>query len=322
VLDRHLQLLLPGSFAVLALLVLLPGLAGSVLALGGTLVLVGACSGVLDVSINAEVAAVEAETGRRLMQLAHGLFSVGVIVGAVLGGLLRQAGAGRIGVLGALGAVLLLAAVANRGRPAHALAEQAPARRRPNRSLVLLGAACAAAFMVESGIENWSALFLERDLDAGAAASAAGPASYATAMAAGRLASQWIVGRVPDAAILGGGALLSLGGLLGAAASQSVPVAAVCFFLGGAGVSVAAPILLSAAGRGAEQHERAGDVALITTIGYMGFLVGPPIVGGIAQAVGLRGSFVALACIAAVLAAGTPRLALGSRPARAAASGA
>jgi predicted MFS family arabinose efflux permease len=310
--DRALRRLLPLSFLALGLVSLLPAFAGSVEALGAFLIVVGACSGVVDVSINAEVAAIEAESGKRLMQLAHGLFSVGVIVGAVAGGLLRQAGAGRIGVLAVLAAAQLVAALANRNRPqhaAHASAER-PRRRRFRLTLFALGAACAAAFMVESGIENWSALFLQRDLGAGDAVSAAGPASYATAMAAGRLTSQWVIGRLGDRLLLGGGALLSAAGLLVASGSQTVPGAAIAFFLGGCGVSVAAPILFSAAGRGADEHDRASSVAMITTIGYMGFLIGPPLVGGIAQAVGLRASFVVLAGVAAVLAAATPWLAL------------
>lgn len=313
--DRGLRLLLPLSFVGLALTALLPAFAGSVAALGAFLVLVGACSGVVDVSINAEVAALEAETGRRLMQLAHGLFSVGVIVGAITGGLLRAAGAGRIGVLSVLAVVLLAAGFANRNRPQHMHTAAAPRpRRRIRLGLLALGAACAAAFMVESGIENWSALFLQRDLGAGDALSAAGPASYATAMATGRLTSQWVVGRLGDRLLLGGGALLSAAGLLVASGSQTVLGASAAFFLGGCGVSVAAPILFSAAGRGAEERDRASSVAMITTIGYMGFLIGPPLVGGIAQAVGLRASFVALAGIAVLLAAATPWLALPRSP--------
>jgi predicted MFS family arabinose efflux permease len=309
--DRGLRLLLPLSFVALGLTALLPALAGSVELLGAFLFLIGACSGVVDVSINAEVAALEAETGTRLMQLAHGLFSVGVIVGAVAGGLLRQAGAGRIGVLSVLAVAQLAAALANRNRPQHAAATAGPRpRRRLRVALLALGAACAAAFMVESGIENWSALFLQRELGAGAAVSAAGPASYATAMAAGRLTSQWVIDRLGDRLLLGGGALISAVGLLAASVSHTIPGAAIAFFLGGCGVSVAAPILFSAAGRGAEEHDRASSVAMITTVGYMGFLIGPPLVGGIAQAVGLRASFVALAGIAAILAAATPWLAL------------
>lgn len=316
--DRGLRRPLPLSLAALAGCGLLPALAGSTWTLGVALVAVGACSGLVDVAINNEVAGLEAATGRRRMQLAHGVYSLGVIGGAVVCGLLRQVGLGRLGILAAIGGIVLAAAAANlRGRVFQVTtchkdegAAESRGRFRPGRALLLLGLAAAAAFVVESGIENWSALFLQRTLGAGAAASAAGPASYATAMAAGRLAGQRITGRLADRTLLAGGALLSVAGLAAASLAPSVPVAAAAFFVGGAGVSVAAPIFFSAAGRLAPAPERAGAVAALTTVGYSGFLVGPPLVGGIAQAVGLRASFAALAGIALLLGLATPRLAL------------
>lgn len=306
--DRHGGVVLPLSFAGLALAALGPAFAGSVGALAAALLLVGAFSGSADVSINAAVAGLEAESGARLMQLAHALFSVGVVAGAVGVGLARQAGAGRPAALAGPAAVLLAAALANR-RPAARHAEAA-ARPRLRRRYLALGAACAAAFVVEGGIEGWSALFLERDLDAGPALGALGPASYATAMVAGRLSGHRLQHRVGDRALLAGGALVSLAGLALAGGAPSVAVALPGFFLGGAGVSVAAPVLFGAAGRGATPHERGTAVAAVSTLAYLGFLVGPPAVGGIAEAAGLRASFLALAAAAAALAAAATRLRL------------
>ena len=100
-------------------------------------------------------------------------------------------------------------------------------------------------------------------------------------------------------------------GSIVASLAQSAPVAIVAFFLGGAGVSVAAPTLLGAAGRRAGGGDRGAAVATVTTIGYLGFLVGPPIVGAVAEAVGLRVAFAALALVAAALVVATPRLDLG-----------
>jgi predicted MFS family arabinose efflux permease len=308
--DRGVRRVLPIAFGALALAALLPAFAGSTLALGLALLVVGACSGGGDVAMNAEVAALEAETGRPLMQLAHALFSAGLATGAIVSGLLRQAGAGRLAVLCVLAIALLAAALANGRTTARPVArgETALPRRRPPRPLVLLGAAAAAALVVEGGLESWSALFLQRNLGAGAAVGAAGPAAYGAAMAAGRLLGHRAE-RLPDRLLLAGGALLASAGLLLASASGSVALAAGAFFVSGIGVSVAAPILFGAAGRTGS----ARAVATVTTIGYLGFVVGPPVVGGIAQLVGLRGSFVALAGVAALLAAGAPRLALGAR---------
>jgi predicted MFS family arabinose efflux permease len=305
---------MPVALTALAGAALLPAFAGSVPALFAALVVVGAASGAVDVSINAAAADYEAATRRRIMQLAHALFSVGVVVGAVTAGLAREfLDAGRLEVLAAVSLTLLAAAVVNRRQPAREPGAAPPARMRFRRFAVVLGLVCGAAFLVEGGIEAWSALFLERELDASPAVAALGPGAYALAMVIGRFSGQWLTDRVDDRVLLGGGALISLVGLLLAAAAPGVPVALVAFFLGGAGVSVAAPVAFSAAGRGAAEAERGSAVATVTTIGYTGFLAGPPLTGAAAELVGLRAAFVILACFAAALAVAAPRLALEGR---------
>jgi len=311
IVDRGVPQVLPTTFALLAFAALLPGLVGSTVALGLALLVVGACSGAADVAVNAEVSALEAETGRRLMQLGHALFSIGLIAGAVIAGLLRQADVGRLAVLAVPAAALLVAAALNRGAPGRPAPrdERGPRLRLP-RGVVFLGLACTAAFVVEGGLETWSALFLRREFDTGAAVSAAGPASYATAMATGRLVAHRIVPRVGDAMLLGGGGALCAAGCVAASAAHTVPFAAAALFAAGLGVSVAAPTLFGAAGR--SSPERARAVAAVTTLGYLGFVVGPPVVGGLAELAGLRASFALLGLVALGIAVAAPRLPLGA----------
>jgi MFS family permease len=106
------------------------------------------------------------------------------------------------------------------------------------------------------------------------------------------------------------GACVSIVGLLAVSAAGMAAFAIASFFVAGSGVSFAAPTLFGAAGRGAPEAERGAAVATVTTLGYLGFLVGPAIVGGVAQAVGLRASFVVLAGAAAIVALAAPRLRL------------
>jgi predicted MFS family arabinose efflux permease len=306
--DRGTAHVLPATFVLLAASALLPALAGTTVALGAALLVFGAASGAADVAMNAEVAALEAERRRSLMQLAHGLFSVGVIVGAVLSGGLREAGAGRLTIMAVLASAALAAAAANRHAPRRPSDRPHGRRQRVPRAVLALGAAGAVAFAIEGALETWTALYLQRDLGAGAAVSASGPAAYAAAMATGRLLGHRLAGRFPEAVLLGGGAVLAAAGLVLAGAAGSVAVAVAGFALGGAGVSLAAPLLFGAAAR--VGPERAAAVAAVTTTGYLGFVIGPPIVGGLAQLASLRASFVALAGAALCLAAATPRLAL------------
>ena len=288
------------ALALFAATLALPGLAHSVPQLALALVAVGAASGALDVAINVAATAVEA-SGTRIMQLAHALFSAGFLVAAVTVGLAREAGAEPLPVLLAAVVVVLAAGALNRGYPVPT--GPIVARRLVvSRRLLLLGALCAVAFVVEGGIENWSALFLERTLEASPAVSGLGPGLFATAMVAGRLLGQALDVRLGDRYLLAAGAGLAASGLVLAAGAPTVPLALLGLFLGGAGISVAAPTLFGAAGRNAPNSERGSAVASVTTISYLGFLAGPPLIGVVSGALGLRAGFGVLAAISALLA--------------------
>ena len=312
-LDRRGTRILPWLLAGMAASAVLPGLAGSVPELAAGLLAVGLFTGATDVAMNAAVSELEAKRGTRLMQLAHALYSAGVLVGALATGLARELGADRLHILGAVSIALLAAAGMNLR---HERVEPRPGATRGlrlSRAAIPLGIACAAAFVIEGGMENWGAIFLERDLGAGPGASALAPAAYGGAMMLGRLSGQWLESRLGDTLLLAGAMTVALLGLIGAAAAPNVPTAIAAFFVGGAGISIAAPALFGAGGRLATPEERGSAVATVTTLGYLGFLIGPPIVGGLAEAIGLRAAFVALALIAAGLIVATPRLRLSGR---------
>ena len=164
--DRYGTRAVSVACAAFALVVLLPGLTGSVQTLAGALLLTGAASGTLDVGINTRAAQLEDETGRRLMPAAHGLYSVGVLVGAGTAGLARGEGIGREWILAAVAASVGLAALAFLADPPCVRGTARRVRPRFERALLALGLVAAAAFVVEGGVESWSALFLERQLGA------------------------------------------------------------------------------------------------------------------------------------------------------------
>jgi MFS family permease len=288
------------SLLVFAATFALPAFAGSVTTLALSLAVVGAASGALDVVVNAAVASLEAETGRRLMQAAHALFSTGVVLGSVCAGLAREAGASPRPVLLGAAAVVALTAAANRG-----VAARPAERRRPrlvlSPLLAVLGALCGVAFVVESGIEGWSALYLEDELGASPATSGLGPGSFAAAMALGRLAGHGLGTRIGDRALVAGGAVLAGLGVLIAAGAHAAPVALAGFAIAGAGIAVAAPVFFGAPAYLASSDERGGAVSTVTTISYLGFLVGPALMGGVAEALGLRATWVVLAVVAVAL---------------------
>jgi MFS family permease len=309
--DRLGARLVAPSLLLFAAAIVLPGLTHSVVWLGIALVAVGAASGALDVAINAAATAEEAASGARFIQIAHALFSAGFLVSALAVGLARQAGADPLPVLA--GAAALLAGVAwlNVGLPR---APHRPERRRltVSRRLLVLGVLCGVAFVVESGIENWSALFLQEELGASPAATGLGPGFFAVAMVIGRTAGQSLERPLGERRLFTAGAALAGVGLAIAATASALPVAVLGFFLGGAGISVAAPIAFGSAGRRADPGERGSAVASVTTVAYLGFLAGPPLIGGVSGAAGLRAGIGLLAVVAALLALATASLAGGA----------
>jgi MFS family permease len=113
---------------------------------------------------------------------------------------------------------------------------------------------------------------------------------------------------VSDRALFAAGAAVAAVGCAVAATAPAAGIALAGFVLAGAGISVTAPVVFGAAGRG--RADAASAVATATTLGYLGLLVGPPLVGGIAQATSLRVSFLVLAGVAAAVAAAATRLRL------------
>jgi MFS family permease len=311
--DRRGPRILPWLVVAFAGAVVLPAFADSTPALAASLFAVGAASGALDVAMNGAVSELEAQRSTRLMQVAHGLFSAGVLFGALGVGLARQAGADRLEILGGIAVVILAAGTLNLR---HEAVKRRPSPKRGprlSRAAIPLGIACAAALVIEGGMENWGAIFLERDLDANPGVSALAPAAYGGAMMLGRFWGQSLERRLGDTVLLGGAFSVAFVGLVGAALAPNVPLAVAAFFVGGAGISIAAPTLFGAGGRNAEPEERGAAVATVTTLGYLGFLVGPPAIGGLAEALGLRAAFGAMALVAVALVVVTPRLRLEGR---------
>ena len=218
----------------------------------------------LDVGINANAGRLEAESGRRIMPLAHGLYSVGILVGAVGAGLARSAGAHRETILLAVAVLIALTAALLGTERIEPAPSEGRHTIRIERALLGLGILCAVAFVVEGGIESWSALFLERELDASPAVSGLGPGVFGASMAVGRFYGQGT--RLGERTLLVGSGLLAAGGCFLAAVSPSAPVALVGLALGGAGVALYAPIVFGCRRQARRERGRDGDHARLLRV--------------------------------------------------------
>ena len=297
--------LVPIGLVAFGLAAALPALAHSVGTLAALLVLVGVTTGALDIAINAEGARIEAAHGVRVMDGLHAMFSVGVLVGGAGSGFLRRAGAHPSWILAGIGAVIAVSALANRssGRPVPRAPRRAPLRR----GLLIIGGVLALAFVVETGLESWSALFLERTFDSSPAVSGLGPGLFAAAMVTGRLLAQRMARPSVAARMVFAGIAASAGLALAAAAPHAV-LALLGFVIAGGGLALSAPTLFGAAGRVGGEGGRGAAVSTVAILGYLGFLAGPPLIGAVAGGTSLRGAFVFLGVVALLLAACAPVL--------------
>jgi predicted MFS family arabinose efflux permease len=254
------------------------------LTLGAAMLLFGASMSLFDVAINTEGSELETLGGQPVMSNLHGMFSVGGMLGAGLTfGLLHLSVSPRV-QLYAVGSFLVLATlVASRAMlEKHAcIASDVRHFARPKGVLLLIGGLVFAGMTAEGVLYDWSVLYLEQDVAMPHARAALGYATFTGAMALARFGGDGLRARFPERAVLRCGAVVA------AVAMAIVLLSAQGWitFLGlaavGAGLAPVAPILFNAATR-VTGVSRAAAIASVTTLGYSGFLVGPPIIGSVA----------------------------------------
>ena len=303
--------LVPATAVLFGLSTLGPAFATSPLGLMAVLLLVGAASGALDVAMNAAVSDVEASEDARLMYGAHALFSLAVLVASFGTGFAREAGAAPFPVLAVVAtsicAIGVLTLASSRGETSreHAAARASAASDGATalpRALLALALLCAVGYLIEDAAQNWSALHLERSLGATPAIGGAAPGVFAGAMFLGRSLGQQIGRRFGDRQMLSGGAALTAVGLSVLVVAPDPTVALAGLALGGAGVAVVAPALYGRAGRSVGAGQRGAAIARLTVFGYTGFVVGPALIGFLAEGFGLRVGLATLVLLAVVLA--------------------
>jgi len=282
---------------------------GGVIQLGLLMLLFGAVASWFDVAINAEASELERLLARPLMSGFHGMFSLGGMAGAGLGGLALQAGVAPPHHL--LTAALLAAlAVLVGSRAMLPWSAAAPAsadgHRRPRGALLALGLLAALGLIAEGAMYDWSVLFLAQQRGAPTALAAAGYAAFSAAMAAARFAGDRVRAGVAPVALLRASGLLAAAGMALALLSDSAMVGLIGFALVGLGFANVVPLLFSAAAS-VPGVPPAHGIAAVSSLGYLGMMAGPPIVGFIAQAHTLTAGLATVVLFALVLAAAARR---------------
>ena len=286
---------LPIATLLMAAAFALPGQAAQVWVFPLAMMACGGATGLTDVLMNARVAALENERKLHLMNLCHAAYSFGYAGGAISTGMMRGAGWSPDWVMGScavLAGVLALLTIERDGA-IHGLRKPKDGTAgRLGLIPVIGGGIVLIAFLTENAAENWSALHIEKTLGGSPEEGAMGPATLALTMGFARLAGQGIVQRVNPFRLLIGGAVIAACGALGAALATTPAMAYAGFIVMGIGSSVIAPTAFSLVGRLAEPEARARAVARATLFGYFGYFFGPPALGFLAGAFGLRFAFV------------------------------
>lgn len=287
-----------GAALAMALAFLLPGLASNAIIFALAMLCASAASGATDVIMNTRVARIEAETGRSLMNLNHAMFSFAYAGAALTAGLFREAGFAPIHVFAVmLVATLLLIAIMYDVPSGQDMQTETGSAGHKRGLIVFGGTIILIAFMAEQATEAWSALHLERGLGGSAAQGALGPAILGLTMGVGRLSGQVVAAHMRETTVIQIASLVAATGLLIAANAPNLWTAYLGFGILGIGISVIAPMAFSAVGKRCTPEKRAIVITRVSVVGYLGFFVGPPLMGGVSEVFGLHMSFIVVAGI-------------------------
>ncbi len=301
------------------------GLAPNLATLMVALFAFGLAGGLMDVAMNSQAVLVERRAGRPLMTSFHACFSFGALAGALLGGLFAWAGivpavnfaavgvplacvvalAGRwlVADSGGNGAEYATAARPAAAAPAAGSSGPAGPLRSWTPALIVMALLALCSLLGEGSADGWSAVYLHDSLGTSAALATLGYAGFSVAMALGRLSGDRLNIRFGATALMRCCGLVAAAGLALGLASDDPAGAIAGFTAFGAGLSCTFPLLVSAAGN-TDPDRPARGIARVAGAGYAGTLAGPPIIGGLASAIGLRWALVLPLALALVIAVG------------------
>ncbi|MDO7850249.1 MFS transporter [Hymenobacter convexus] len=271
------------------------------------LVLFGVGGNLTNISVNTQAVGVERLYKHKpIMASFHGLWSLAGFVAAAIGtfmiGHAVTPGVHFILIVAFIIAGMLVSAGYTVRQDSGVDPDQ-PIFVKPDKELLGLGAIAFCALICEGAMFDWSGVYFKKVIQADKDWVGAGYTAFMSTMALGRFGADWLAERLGPRRVIQLCGLLTATGLSIAVALPSLPTALLGFLLVGFGTSAVVPLVYSAAGR--STHMSAGmALAAVSTIGFFGFLLGPPIIGFVAGATSLRVSFAFIAfmglCVSAV----------------------
>lgn len=282
---------------------ILLALAGDFWALAAFLFVFGAFHGSMDVAMNAWAAEVEQAYEKPLMSSFHAMWSLGAGLGAVSGYVavqLQMSVLQHFLVAGGLVVALALALSWVQWTSRRATDSQGSVFAFPSGVLILVGFTALCGALGEGAVADWSAIFLRDVTGAAESVAALGYAVFSVAMVVCRLAGGLVIARVGPVAAARGGGLFAAMGVFCVVSAGAAPLALIGFTLMGVGYAVIMPLAFSRAAND-PQIPPGQAIASVATLGYGGLLIGPPLIGFLAELLSLRMAFGVLLPLAVLI---------------------
>jgi len=285
-------LLYPATMVIL-------GLAANVWQLAFVLFLFGLASNLVNIAMNTQAVDVESMYGRSIMASFHGLWSIAGFSGAAIGTLMVSAGVTprvHFAIVFATAALLVLFFYKFTLPNDKKTAEAVPFFVKPDRYILILGLIAFCSMLCEGAMADWSGVYFQNVVKSPKEFITFGYVAFTAAMATGRFIGDSMVVKLGIKKVLQLSATLIATGLFISILFPYLAAAIIGFLLVGLGVSSVVPLIYSLAGKSATMPAGLA-LAAVSSVSFLGFLIGPPLIGFIAEAAGLRLSFAVIAVI-------------------------
>lgn len=272
----------------------------------------GACSGSMDVAMNANAVDVETRLGKAIMSASHGYWSVGGFIGSAIGGTVithfgEETHAILVSTCALLVVLIAMKFVLQDAARGHS-GEQKQKYEWPTGSAIyILGLMALFSMMPEGAVLDWAALYLSKELDASTSVSGFAFALFSGTMAIMRFAGDGLRDRYGAVATMRWSAVVAAIGIFAGGAAPNSWFAISAFAVAGLGIANTIPIIFSAGGNQPGISPAAG-ISIVSLMGYSGILLAPSLIGFVAQTIGFRITYITLAVFLMVIALNATRV--------------
>jgi MFS family permease len=288
------------------LVLILIGVANSVWTLVPIILLFGTMGNLCNISINTQAVGVEKLYSKSIMASFHGIWSLAGFTGAALGTFLISVNMLPVYHFSIVAGISIVSIIYIQQ---FSLKADPPVTSqsffvKPDRLLIQLGLIAFSCMACEGTMFDWSGVYFQKVVEAPKGLITLGYAAFMGTMAGGRFIGDWLVNKIGKQKVLQFSGIIITLGLLVSVLLPTLISATIGFLLVGLGVSSVVPLVYSTAGKSTTLSPGLALTA-VSSIGFLGFLLGPPLIGFIAQAFSLRLSF----SVIAILGLGTTFLA-------------